>query len=166
MNRLPRTRRRTQAPKARRKAYIRGRLLERRKKLLESLATEATSTLETSGRPLTDVMDIASSTMDRETWLSIGSIESDEVQEIDRAIARLDSGKYGICEYCGAGISAPRLRAMPSASLCVKCKAEEERMHPFSDEVTLNWHRFGTLPGGDGPSPEEIFGTIRGKRHI
>ena len=166
MRRLPRIRRRAQAPDSRRKAYIRGKLLERRKRLLDSVATEISSTLETSGHPLADIMDMASATMDRETSLNIGSIESGEVQEIDRAIARLDSGKYGICEHCGAGIAAPRLRAMPSASLCVKCKAEDERMHPFSDEVALNWHHLGAVPGEDGVNPEEVFGTIRGKRHL
>jgi len=166
MRRLPRTRKRAQAPNSRHKAYVRGRLLERRKKLLESMTTEITSTLETSGHPLADMMDMASATMDRETSLSIGSIESSEVEEIDRAIERLDSGKYGICEQCGGSIAASRLRAMPSASLCVKCKAKDERMHPASDEVSLNWHHFGTLPGADVPSPEDIFGTIRGKRHL
>jgi len=166
MRRLPRTRRRDRAPNSQRKAYIRGKLLERRKKLLESVANEITSTQETSGHPPADIMDMASATMDRETSLSIGSIESGEVEEIDRAIERLDSGKYGICEHCGGTIAAPRLRVMPSASLCIKCKAEDERMHPFNDEVALNWHRFDTLQGEDGVNPEDVFGTIRGKRHL
>ena len=166
MRRFPQAKRRAPVAKSRRKAYIRGRLLERRKKLLESMTTEITSTLETSGHPLADMMDMATATMERETSLRIGSSESSEVEEIDRAIERLDCGKYGICEDCGGHISAPRLRAKPSASLCVKCKAKDERMHPSSDEVALNWHRFGTLPSEDGPSPEDIFGTIRGKRHL
>jgi len=41
--------------------------------------------------------------------------------EIDRTIASLDAGMYGVCERCGQPIAAERLAARPSATSCVTC---------------------------------------------
>jgi DnaK suppressor protein len=43
--------------------------------------------------------------------------------EIDRALAKLDDGNYGICDACGEAIAQERLEALPWATLCVRCKA-------------------------------------------
>lgn len=43
------------------------------------------------------------------------------ISALDRAVRRLDSGKYGICERCGAAISEERLDALPDCLLCTKC---------------------------------------------
>jgi DnaK suppressor protein len=43
------------------------------------------------------------------------------VTDIDQALARLDSGAYGVCVSCGARIPEERLRAVPWAALCVAC---------------------------------------------
>ena len=40
--------------------------------------------------------------------------------DVDRAIAKLDEGTYGICDRCGALIPAERLEARPWTSLCVQ----------------------------------------------
>jgi RNA polymerase-binding protein DksA len=47
-----------------------------------------------------------------------------ELQSIDRAIARLDAGRYGICTSCGHEISAQRLKAVPYAEQCQSCMAQ------------------------------------------
>jgi DnaK suppressor protein len=43
--------------------------------------------------------------------------------EIDRALAKLGEGTYGVCDGCGKAISPERLEALPWATLCVTCKA-------------------------------------------
>ena len=43
------------------------------------------------------------------------------IEDIDRALAKLDVGTYGICDECGAAIGADRLDALPAASRCVEC---------------------------------------------
>lgn len=43
------------------------------------------------------------------------------LQEVRRAIDRIEQGTYGVCEHCGHPISEGRLRAMPSAALCIEC---------------------------------------------
>jgi DnaK suppressor protein len=44
-----------------------------------------------------------------------------ELEAIDRALARIESGDYGVCEECGERIPLERLRALPAAALCVPC---------------------------------------------
>jgi DnaK suppressor protein len=43
--------------------------------------------------------------------------------EIDRALAKLADGTYGVCDVCGTAIAEERLEALPWAILCVSCKA-------------------------------------------
>jgi len=43
--------------------------------------------------------------------------------DVDRALAKLDEGSYGICDRCGQPITPERLEAMPSATLCVTCRS-------------------------------------------
>jgi len=47
--------------------------------------------------------------------------------EIDAAEARLAIGIYGVCEMCARAIPFERLRAMPTARLCVGCEDLAER---------------------------------------
>jgi RNA polymerase-binding transcription factor len=41
--------------------------------------------------------------------------------DIDRTVANLDAGTYGLCERCGQPIAAERLVARPTATTCVAC---------------------------------------------
>ncbi|MEL8056394.1 MAG: TraR/DksA C4-type zinc finger protein [Pseudomonadota bacterium] len=40
---------------------------------------------------------------------------------IEKAISRLDSGTYGVCESCGCDIRVKRLMAYPLTTLCDLC---------------------------------------------
>ena len=42
--------------------------------------------------------------------------------EVEKALARIEKGKYGKCEKCKKSIEIERLKALPEASLCMKCK--------------------------------------------
>ena len=42
-----------------------------------------------------------------------------ELDEVDRALAKLEEGTYGACEACGEAISSARLEAMPAARFCI-----------------------------------------------
>ena len=42
-----------------------------------------------------------------------------ELDEVDRALAKLDAGTYGQCEVCGQAISEARLEAMPATRFCI-----------------------------------------------
>jgi len=50
------------------------------------------------------------------------SLAAIEVQ-LERALAKLAEGSYGVCDSCGAEIAAGRLRIRPESTLCVDCAA-------------------------------------------
>lgn len=41
--------------------------------------------------------------------------------EIDRAIAKVDAGTYGLCDECGQAIAPARLEARVWSTHCVEC---------------------------------------------
>lgn len=43
-----------------------------------------------------------------------------ELEEVERALAKLDDGTYGRCETCGEPIAPARLEAMPAARHCIE----------------------------------------------
>jgi DnaK suppressor protein len=44
-----------------------------------------------------------------------------QVEALDTALARVETGSYGACESCGQDIAPERLVARPSATLCITC---------------------------------------------
>jgi DnaK suppressor protein len=44
--------------------------------------------------------------------------------EVERALAKLDKGTYGICERCGKPIDPARLEAKPAVVLCIDCASK------------------------------------------
>jgi DnaK suppressor protein len=63
--------------------------------------------------------DMASVTFDRELDEGLGEGAQQTLSQIDRALAKLDDGTYGICERCGGPVGEERLRARPWATLCI-----------------------------------------------
>jgi RNA polymerase-binding protein DksA len=65
--------------------------------------------------------------VERERDLALSASATQAVEEIDRALRRMDAGNFGICERCGKKIAVARLEALPFAALCIECKSREER---------------------------------------
>ncbi len=61
--------------------------------------------------------------VERERDLALSAQARATVDEINVALAKVDKGTYGTCERCGQPIPRARLKAMPSAALCVACKS-------------------------------------------
>jgi RNA polymerase-binding protein DksA len=74
-----------------------------------------------------DEVDVASDDIDRKMIEALGAAEMKRFKLIDNAIARIKTGKYGLCVKCGKRIPQSRLEAIPYALLCIDCKAAEER---------------------------------------
>jgi DnaK suppressor protein len=49
-----------------------------------------------------------------------------EIDAIERALERMERGGYGICSNCSQPIPLARLRAMPTAELCLTCARQRE----------------------------------------
>lgn len=80
------------------------------------------------GEPSGDIYDQASSERDRELGLLLGDREREKVHAIDEALLRIDENEYGVCEECEEDIPLGRLKAMPFARHCVKCKSDLEKL--------------------------------------
>ena len=65
----------------------------------------------------------ANMSVERERDLAMSAQAAADVEEIDRALTRIEAGTYGICDGCRKPIVRPRLRALPFATLCVSCKS-------------------------------------------
>jgi DnaK suppressor protein len=52
--------------------------------------------------------------------------ERRKMDAIQAALARLDTGTYGICDTCGVAINPARLEAFPMAQRCVRCQERLE----------------------------------------
>jgi RNA polymerase-binding transcription factor DksA len=61
--------------------------------------------------------------VERERDLALSAQAMAAVEDIDKALAKIDAGTYGICERCGQPIPKERLKALPYAALCVACKS-------------------------------------------
>lgn len=49
------------------------------------------------------------------------------LRQIDDALERIDAGTFGECERCGNDIGHARLKAMPTAALCIDCATALEK---------------------------------------
>ena len=59
---------------------------------------------------------------EREKNLALVRRLETRLDEIDYALRAAQKGTYGICERCGQPIDPARLKALPEATLCIKCK--------------------------------------------
>jgi DnaK suppressor protein len=61
--------------------------------------------------------------VERERDLALSAQALASIDEIDRSLEKIQNGTYGVCEKCNENIPKERLKALPYAALCVKCKA-------------------------------------------
>jgi RNA polymerase-binding transcription factor DksA len=52
--------------------------------------------------------------------------QQDKLKFINQALKRIYEKSYGICEMCGDYIEEGRLKIVPFATMCIKCKTAEE----------------------------------------
>lgn len=76
-----------------------------------------------------DPIDMASNALDQSIQLLLNDRERTLIEEIRDALARIDRGEYGICEYCGDHISEKRLMVKPTGRLCISCQEREENSY-------------------------------------
>ena len=74
-----------------------------------------------------DQADMGATSFERDHELIVVNNEREKLAQIDRALARIADGTYGICESCGNPIGKMRVMAFPRATLCMTCKQREER---------------------------------------
>lgn len=69
----------------------------------------------------------ATTTFERERDLSLSENVKDLLKRVNEALDHIENGTYGTCDMCGERIQEERLKALPYANLCIKCKQKEEK---------------------------------------
>ena len=115
------------------------RLLEERRRLRQELAEMESHQVKTEEKPAADVsgydddlVDVATETFEREKGLALESSVLGLLEQVEEALGRIRGGTYGVCGTCGRPIDTNRLKAIPYARLCIKCKEREERLRTFA----------------------------------
>jgi len=107
---------------------MKGILLKMKEETLQEISKSLKSGSDiTSGEPSGDIYDQASSERDRELGLLLGDREREKLRNIDEALLKIEEGEYGICEECEEDIPLGRLKVVPFARYCVKCKSDIEK---------------------------------------
>lgn len=55
--------------------------------------------------------------------------EKREIEAIDLALVRIETGSYGRCQGCGKDIPVARLQALPTATTCLSCGEAREALN-------------------------------------
>lgn len=74
-----------------------------------------------------DVVDQAMGNRDQQLALKLQGRQGFFLKKVKLALKKIDNGSFGVCEECGADISAGRLLARPTATQCISCKEEQEQ---------------------------------------
>ncbi len=74
-----------------------------------------------------DELDQAQTDIEQSMRMRLRNREALFIKKVEEALKRIEEGTFGECEECGEDIGELRLRARPTATLCVACKEEQER---------------------------------------
>jgi DnaK suppressor protein len=107
--------------------YFREILIEKMNQILGT-AEKTMNQLSQEGTSFPDPLDRALTESSRSIELRTRDRERKLLQKIIKAMKKIEDGSYGICEECGEEISEERLRVRPEATLCIKCKEEQEKI--------------------------------------
>jgi len=102
-------------------------LTQRLEELL-SQADETVTGMTAQKENFPDPTHRASLESDRNFMLRIRDREAKLIKKIKKALERIESGSFGICETCGEEISIERLKARPVTAQCIECKTKEEAL--------------------------------------
>ena len=113
-------------------AEVKDRLLSRKKNLWlevkDQLKTSIGDGYQEMLATARDEEDQATVSLMAETSLTLLGPKRQELEAIEEALQRLETGTYGLCEVCGQPIQPKRLEIMPEASLCRDCASQREKL--------------------------------------
>lgn len=110
--------------------------LNKFKEILEQRREEVVGQAAKVGQPvysfeaedLPDEVDLASTESFQNMSIRLRGRDQVLLRKIEKALHKIESGEYGICEECGEEIGERRLEARPVTDLCIRCKEEQERV--------------------------------------
>jgi RNA polymerase-binding protein DksA len=79
------------------------------------------------GSPFGKREEEATESFELEKRLALEKRTREQLAEVEHALHKLEEGTYGLCDICGQPIDPARLEALPQASLCLNCKAQQAK---------------------------------------
>lgn len=110
---------------------IRDMLVHRRDEL-QSVVQSSRAQMSSKSGDSADVADRASEGFEDELAAGLIAIEAAQLDDIDDAIHRIDTGDYGFCIVCDKPIPRKRLDFLPFAKRCITCEGSHERTRQVS----------------------------------
>ena len=109
---------------------LRAILEAKRAEIIQEIRRTRQDSVKSDHASYAEVGDLVSASVEKERAFEYGEIGANLLREIDAALRKLKEGTFGICEMCTKLIGIRRLKVMPSARLCIKCKSKEEASGP------------------------------------
>ncbi|MGD0970238.1 MAG: TraR/DksA C4-type zinc finger protein [Desulfobaccales bacterium] len=113
-------------------AEVKDRLLGRKKLLWLEVKEQLKSSIGDGYQEMLatarDEEDQATVSLMAETSLTLLGPKRQELEAIEEALQRLETGSYGLCEVCGQHIEPRRLEIMPETPLCRGCMSQREKL--------------------------------------
>ena len=106
---------------------IKQNLLKQRQELLDEVQAKYAASREIGQDNVPDLADVSSNAYSREMLLNLSEAHHRQMQDIDAALTRFESGDYGICASCGEDISPRRMEVRPFSRYCIECKTDIEK---------------------------------------
>ncbi|MFA5537162.1 MAG: TraR/DksA C4-type zinc finger protein [Bacillota bacterium] len=114
--------------------YYRDRLLEKKKKLADSIRSIEEGGIHVSMQDSFSELslydnhpaDIGSELFERGKDLALRDQAIIELKKVEEALVRVGNGSYGLCISCHQPINEERLKVIPEASWCKKCRQDLE----------------------------------------
>ncbi len=89
---------------------------------LEKLSLEVRQIERDRREPVpADFAEQATAREGEEVLADLAQADLAEIEQIRKALARIEAGTYGICDSCGEPIAEKRLAALPYATTCIEC---------------------------------------------
>ncbi len=101
-------------------------LLEEKERILNNSKNALKHEFVLSPDDLPDETDLAANEINQNLVFKLRDRERQLLGKIDEALARMDEGRFGICQECEESIEARRLAARPVSTLCIACKEKQE----------------------------------------
>ncbi len=129
------------APAADRFRGLKGMLIAKRDALLKEAKQEIQKYVSGENRQLVDTAideaDWAAVEISEDLNLKRLSAQRQLLNDVEECLRKVNEGTYGICEDCGEEISEKRLHVIPTASLCIDCKEQREKMAILDQDTEL-----------------------------
>jgi DnaK suppressor protein len=116
-------------------------LLSRHAALRRALAGELADLRKLSSDAAGDSADVAFDSGSDEISSQLAELEARELNQIERALARIKQGTYGICEICQGKIPVARLNALPYSTTCIDCQREMENYPGWDRRHAGDWEK-------------------------